>query len=1284
MARRKPATVPPRCLIKAYRRNRLANGNSLPDLMICEDPKDATWYSFSGADVDRGLYDAFKNKQEDRLSWLYERLELYADGQQLTFVMPTISTETGGEDDSIGTTRGINPVPGSGQENFLNIRCHMLLLNGEEQNDKGIDRTSIGLKLSMYRHDDGRTWLWHAELGAKVWSNPLTLLSFGTQVQQGQFTEDLNGSPGPLLQTASISSFGGSNDTLAIVLQQFNTVPTFVLVFTPDVARGPLDLTSSPPKLRLSLPVHAARGTYQITQRATDRWLGRCAGEEWLVQIDCDAFENLWNDALTQYRNALKTVRPVNRITLIPSITIKPTGAGTFNLRIKLTITRAVKQATPYAAHFEDLQIVHAVVFPPQVLDAVLTLHLGGGRKRDYSADISALTTDPPERSFAFSASLKVDASPQPLILVRIGSLDLEFGAGKPGLAPQILQLLDLSQDSLTIPRFHTKMFLPIASLTPGGQDGLPSSEYAPENYDEADGLTEQCIELRFTGSAPVVIAPAGNSQQGSYQLSVDESNPNLYSDTVFLRLDSTQQGGSGTASEAKPLRVIVIDSDPLLVAAVDYSLLKPGANSKTVALWNTGELEGAAWQLQTDSRPFALTLPPQVLGEEMPKDHEFDSYDPDPPLPNDDLKALDFRFSPPARQQVQGSYTPQNFADAPWNLRRILGYPGQRDPGVGVVQLSYELLYGLSCTAAAPLMRLAEIFSLLGRIPGRIPKNASLLDQPLETGNADTSPKAIYQSERILWSFYAALYNTRVAILEPRMPGANFGLTVGATGASGPPEVLTLNSGVQCTLRSDADLFYSLDPHDLAGVDNDTFPLKLPNPLRPPGPGLRGGVTWPFESPRLFHATVRNPKSSSAIVSGLELSPLGGSGEQKVGFDRDLSTVSSVTEIGRNSKISVARMGRIGCFHNLARYVIEYERDVVTSSQFAKQQTSFKGRPVLRKVREFVEVLEPIANLSNSSQVVPGAGCVNSIEFKQTVIPVTSKWSANVGDTGWKIPLWFAPDAPPAVIQPGDTTFYYPLPTVVFNLAGSDGGADVECTIQTVGKLFFYTNTDPNADPDPHNWPIVPGVDFSPICACSANPPFPGSSVNELPAYDPPVPFGLSAFTHTIGPGHGKVNLVSGRSAQAIGATLTSLTLQRGPQTALSSWQQTIQDAHDLVREKIFTSVRNNPGGVSGLATSLQNSVTGFQSALTAQVTTLKSGAELHETALLKQYAGQVAQEIDLVQDELKAQFQSLVGAQIQTVKAAAHAEIDAFFKGWTASQWRPTQWRNLPIRAS
>src|SRR5438270_117158 len=103
MARRKPAAVPLRCLIKAYRRNRLANGNSLPDLMICEDPRDASWYSFSGADVDRGLYDAFKNKQEDRLSWLYERLELYADGQQLTFVMPTISTETGGEDDSIGT-----------------------------------------------------------------------------------------------------------------------------------------------------------------------------------------------------------------------------------------------------------------------------------------------------------------------------------------------------------------------------------------------------------------------------------------------------------------------------------------------------------------------------------------------------------------------------------------------------------------------------------------------------------------------------------------------------------------------------------------------------------------------------------------------------------------------------------------------------------------------------------------------------------------------------------------------------------------------------------------------------------------------------------------------------------------------------------------------------------------------------------------------------------------------------------------------------------------------------
>jgi hypothetical protein len=51
---------------------------------------------------------------------------------------------------------------------------------------------------------------------------------------------------------------------------------------------------------------------------------------------------------------------------------------------------------------------------------------------------------------------------------------------------------------------------------------------------------------------------------------------------------------------------------------------------------------------LQSKSQPFTLTLPPQGIGEEMPKATELDNEDKDPALP------LDFRFwqLPPASDQ--------------------------------------------------------------------------------------------------------------------------------------------------------------------------------------------------------------------------------------------------------------------------------------------------------------------------------------------------------------------------------------------------------------------------------------------------------------------------------------------------------------------------------------------------------------------------------------------------------------------------------------------------------
>lgn len=1266
----------PQYVIKAYRSNRGIDGDDHPDLTVAVDPKNIHWFVFGGSDAK--LFAGFLEKPTGRASqpWRYERLEVYADGRELTFVMPTISSETEGDDDRISAERS-DQAPFA--KTYLILRCHMLLLNGEYQEEHA-KRTTFGIKMTIFRGDGGKIRLFDGELGTKKWRNPIDFSKLGTELSDQIYTEDMkDGTPGPMLQLASILKFDDFDDKLEIQLKKIKLDPdhpdslrTFCLTFKPDPRRGPLNLVSAAGS-KVSIPLQASKGTYQITQRATDDWLTRASSEEWLVEFDCSGFDDLWNNSLLQYRRALETVRPANRVTLIPSV--KTDSEPDFNLRLSLLITRKINLAAPYAASLSEMSFQSAVLGPPQAQDAVLTLDLGAGQTLDYSAEIDT-QDEQPDRSFAFSATLSTSPPGQEKKnpLVRIGSLDLEFGGDAKG-RQQSFQLLDLSNDSLTVPRLTAKMELPIASITPGGQDGLPSSEYPPENYQEAASRDEKCIELRFTGDAPVVIPVGIDTNTGSYLLTVDESNPELYSQAVFLQLDYVPPANK-VATDAlpavapastvpHPLRVVLIDSDPFLVAAVDYYKLQPGANSRTVALWNTGELGGAAWQLQTDAQPFSLVLPPQGIGEEMPKATELAAKDEDPLH----LQPLDFRFSPAASQKLQASYTPQNFTDAPWNLRRILGYPGQRDAGAGVVQLNYELLYGLSCSVDTPLLRLAEIFSLIGRIPGRVPRFSfpDKSDAPINPKNPDSNPSKLYGLKRQNWSLYSELYSKRVAFLEPRSSGSNYASTFGVAGASAAPEVFTLSQGVQCKFRGSADLFYSVDSGEIAKVDDDTFPVRPK--------GLKGGVSWPFESPRIFHATVRNPNSSSAVVNGLALSHLGGTGTVKAGFDKDLSTITSVTEIGRSSKVSVARLGRIGVFHNLARYVIEYERDTSVSPQFNGKQTPFKNRPVLRKVREYVEILEPIATLSNSAQTYPGGGCVKSIEFKQHVIAVSGSWSSNVGVNGWKIPLWYEPDSH---LSPTNK-YAYALPSVVFNLAGADG-ADVECAIRSVDKLFFYTQTDANADSDPHNWPIVSSVDFLPVPLPASNPAFPSSNAHEIPAYDHPTPFGLASFTHQLDAGQSRANMVNGRSAQAIGANLVSVTLQRAPQ-AVSALQTELQNLHDKIRNDLFNAVRLDPGSIANPAQQVCEAAGKLVQPLIAQAKALAGAVQAQETALLRKYANQAMQEIDVLADEMKGQLtlaQKIVGSGIDDAKKRIRTVVDSEVSAFTE------RLNGLPINAN
>src|SRR5207237_8729524 len=117
---------------------------------------------------------------------------------------------------------------------------------------------------------------------------------------------------------------------------------------------------------------------------------------------------------------------------------------------------------------------------------------------------------------------------------------------------------------------------------------------------------------------------------------------------------------------------------------------------------------------------------PPQVIGEGTEKRKRPDLTKPPGPgnLSGDVEEGLaaGFRLGPPARLRVAASYFRQNFTEAVWNLRRILGYPGQRAPGAAASELLFELLYGLGCEVRADGVRVAELAARLGAIPTALP----------------------------------------------------------------------------------------------------------------------------------------------------------------------------------------------------------------------------------------------------------------------------------------------------------------------------------------------------------------------------------------------------------------------------------------------------------------------------------------------------------------------------------------------------------------------------------
>lgn len=591
-------------------------------------------------------------------------------------------------------------------------------------------------------------------------------------------------------------------------------------------------------------------------------------------------------------------------------------------------------------------------------------------------------------------------------------------------------------------------------------------------------------------------------------------------------------------AADPPPRRIMVLDRTPFGVYLAQTPALTAlkSAESGEVAIWESSGEGGAHWRLAELPQGVEVFLPPQGIGEAMEKSKRSDDPKEGP---------LDFRFTAHARLQIDPSFQDQRYGESPWNVRRLFGYAEQRSPGSRLIGFDVELLYGLTGRARKlGDVMVAEVESRLGRPAGR--QSADLPWRP------DGDQEADWQKYRRTWSRTREQLASRLGVLE----------TYDLRGRE-----LVIEEGLSWYQRGWKPITPTSDTREPGAVEL-AFPLEdyavvrrerpgLANALFERKDGLAGGWTWGFTSLNLLEAVLRDPNATSGFLTGLKFSALGGWGRQKVSFDEDRTSIHADTSMGRTHFYSLERIGRISVFWNRAKHVIVFERTVAAADAFATEQDPQRGRPMLRKVREYVELLEPRRAFPDSDAPRASRGCVTGLNFPSKQIDVNSRWGEDVGDYGWKVPLWRAERDPErAELRPDPRPDRVP-PQIEFALA-ADPEADVETILgrcSTPELLYFYTDTRKGTGADTDRWESIPGVDYGSASAFWVNERGDAdrsdlrSSSEASEGLLPPevaVPPGLHDFTFGISPLDRPVNLVADRAEGAINASLRNVTLMR------------------------------------------------------------------------------------------------------------------------------------------
>jgi len=708
---------------------------------------------------------------------------------------------------------------------------------------------------------------------------------------------------------------------------------------------------------------------------------------------------------------------------------------------------------------------------------------------------------------------------------VRVGSLDinlqvaakLDTGSQPPGgfcVAELNLRGFRIgyvaTEDAAVVSARMSGFDLRVSNLTPGTDDPLPDEERAG-----------------FSTREPLLL--------------INHAHAKASSDAARLQVEETWQQGRDRSfvlsltPGAKPLddlslaKTLLIDPDLYFISQLEgLELLnaKSGRVNEEIAYYTETANEGPRWQMVWNEKAGRkLRLPPQVLGEEMEKGGLNRSSTIVPG------KLVDYRLSPPATLTVRGSTADQNLQEALWNWRRVFGYPGQRRPGAEMESATFELVYGMQTTLdgrqTAQRVRWVEAFARRGEFSPGLGENLT------DFGANDDLRRVARHDYAENWLRLQSGLRRRPAALELEIDGQRAN-----DGEAAPRAVL--EQGVSYSLRKEADLAYPCLPVPTSATETNA-PLGT----------LKGGVGWPFESRSIYEEVWAKPLSDAGTIAEPVLTALGGYGEYKASFANGKTLIRGRTSLGRSELVATERIGRIAGFWNRAKHVIVYERSTLPSEQMRCEQPRHTGRPILRKVEEYVEILQPERLYPENGQAPEARAFLRGLRFISTRIPVLSRWGQDTAD-GLEVPLWNA-QADPRL---------YPKPQVRALLLG-EPDADLQqptAALSDPQNLYFFSSTNPALNADTDHWPAFAGIDFidRPAPAPDLQAPLPVKKDPkdkdepdpnpdlQIPAAEL-IPPGFERVSHRLEAANGPANLLSERGSGVLSARPGSITVIRG-----------------------------------------------------------------------------------------------------------------------------------------